>query len=31
MEQQYVRQHFHNAHEWRRVFILWLTGFLLAA
>ncbi|MCG6200614.1 hypothetical protein [Psychromonas antarctica] len=31
MEQQYVRQHFHNAHEWRRFFLLWLTVFLWAA
>jgi len=31
MRQQYNRQHFHNAHEWRRFFMLWLTVFLWAA
>ena len=30
MQQQYVRQRFHNAHEWRRFFLLWLTVFLWA-
>jgi len=25
MQQQYERRRFHNAHEWRRFFLLWLT------
>lgn len=28
MEQQHDRKHFHNAHEWRRVFFLWVTVIL---
>lgn len=31
MERQYERQRFHNAHEWRRFFLLWVTVFLWAA
>ncbi len=31
MEQQYIRRHFHNGHEWRRFFLLWLTVLLWAA
>lgn len=31
MEQQYVRQRFHNAHEWRRFLMLWLTVILWSA
>ncbi|WP_019614502.1 hypothetical protein [Psychromonas ossibalaenae] len=30
MEQQYERKRFHNAHEWRRFFMLWLTVILWA-
>lgn len=28
MEEQYQRKRFHNAHEWRRFFFLWVTVFL---
>jgi len=28
MQQQFERKHFHNGHEWRRFFLLWLTIFL---
>jgi hypothetical protein len=31
MEHQFERKRFHNAHEWRRFFMLWLTVFLWAA
>lgn len=31
MQQQFERKRFHNAHEWRRFFMLWLTIFLWAA
>lgn len=31
MQQHYERQRFHNAHEWRRFFLLWITVFLWAA
>jgi hypothetical protein len=31
MQQEFERQHFHNAHEWRRFFMLWLTVFLWGA
>ncbi len=31
MERQYERKRFHNAHEWRRFFLLWITVFLWAA
>ena len=28
MEDQYKRRQFHNAHEWRRFFLLWITVVL---
>ncbi|WP_354624448.1 hypothetical protein [Psychromonas sp. MME2] len=31
MEQRYIRERLHNAHEWRRLLMLWLTVFLWAA
>ncbi|WP_022941105.1 hypothetical protein [Psychromonas hadalis] len=31
MQQQFERKRFHNAHEWRRFFMLWLTVFLWGA
>ncbi|MCP4325980.1 MAG: hypothetical protein GY951_04985 [Psychromonas sp.] len=31
MHQEFERKRFHNAHEWRRFFMLWLTVFLWAA
>ena len=30
MQQHYERKRLHNAHEWRRFFLLWLTVFLWA-
>lgn len=30
MDHQLKRRHFHNAHEWRRFFLLWLTVILWA-
>ncbi len=31
MQQEFERKHFHNAHEWRRFFMLWLTVILWGA
>jgi len=31
MQQEFERKTFHNAHEWRRFFMLWLTVFLWGA
>jgi hypothetical protein len=31
MQHQYERRRLHNAHEWRRFILLWLTVFLWAA